>query len=125
MAIRTSVDEVKKILDDSQLSDDVITAYITSANALVDEVVGSDTTLSSNLKTEIEKWLSAHLISVTRERMAMKEKAGSVGITYTGTYGQNLSSSTYGQTVLTLDTTGKFAALGGKAVIIEAVTSFD
>lgn len=122
---RTTATEVKQILDDSALTDAEVDAFISGATALVDEVLGDDTDLGDTLKEEIERWLTAHMISTTRERLALEEGAGGAKIRYTGDYGRNLSSSPYGQMVLTLDSTGKMATLGGKAVSITAVTSFD
>jgi hypothetical protein len=113
---------VKQILDNSALSDTIVDAYIVGANALVNDILGTGT---STLLTEIEKWLTAHMISCTRERMAKREAAGGASIEYTGVYGENLSSTSYGQMVMTLDTTGAMAALGGKSVEIYAITSFD
>lgn len=121
---RTTATEVKQILDDSELTDAIVDAYIIAANVLVTEALG-DSGLGSTLMEEIERWLTAHMISSTRERMGKKEEAGGAKIEYTGKYGQRLSSTDYGQMVLVLDTTGKMASLGGKAVTIYAVTSFD
>lgn len=121
---RTTADEVKQILDNSQLTDAVIDAYIAGANALVTQVLGSSS-LSATLLEQIEMWLTAHMISVTRERMGAKEEAGGAKIEYTGTYGQSLKSSPYGQTVLILDTTGGMAGLGGMAATTFAIPSFE
>ena len=122
---RTTAAEVKQILDDSSLTDTEVDAFITGANALVTEVLGDDTTITDILKEEIERWLTAHMISTTRERMAAEEGAGGAKIKYTGQYGENLSSSPYGQMVITLDATGKMAALGGKSASVTAITSFE
>jgi len=122
MAVRTTATAVKQILDNSALSDAIVDAYIVGANTLVNEVLGTGT---SDILTEIEKWLTAHMISCTRERMAKKEGAGGAYIEYTGEYKQNLSSTSYGQMVLVLDTTNAFAALGGMSATIFAVPSFD
>lgn len=122
MAARTTIAEVKDILDDTELTDSVITAYITSASTMVDTVLGTGT---SDILKEIERWLAAHMISSTRERMALKEGAGGASITYTGTFGESLNGTSYGQMVLALDTTGAFAALTRRSVKIIAVTSFE
>jgi len=121
---RTTAEEVKQILDNSSLEDSVVEAYITAANALVSSTLDSGT-LGDTLLEEIERWLTAHMIAVTRERTALKEAAGGASITYTGQYGQRLSSSSYGQMVMTLDTTGAMAALGGKSATITAIESFE
>jgi len=122
MAVRVTAAEVKAILDNTALSDTDILAYAAGANALVNEVLGTGT---EDLLTEIEKWLTAHLITISRERQALKEGAGGASITYTGNFGVGLQSTSYGQMVLVLDTTNALAALGGKAARIIAIKSFD
>jgi len=124
MSIRTTATEVKLILDDSSLEDATVDAYITAASALVDSALGSSS-LGDTLLEEIERWLTAHMIASTRERIALKEAAGGASITYTGQYGQKLSSTPYGQMVLVLDTTNTMASLGGKSASIVAITSFE
>lgn len=120
---RTDADAVKQIID-TDLTDTEIEAFIAGATEVVTEVIGSDTTLSSELKTEIERWLTAHMIASTREQQLSKTKAGPAEATFQGKTGMGLDSTLYGQTVKVLDTTGKFAALGGKGASITAVGSF-
>lgn len=122
---RVTVGEVKEILDDCNLTDPVIEAFIKGANVLVTKAFEDDTTLGEDLKKEIERWMTAHMIASTVERMAKKEGAGGASIEYTGQFGENLSSTPYGQTVLILDTTGLMSSLGGKTASITAIKSFD
>lgn len=118
---RCTPDEVKIILNDTTLSNDSIQSYIVTASTLVNTALGSGQT--SVLK-EIEKWLAAHLIAVTKERIATEEEAGGAKIKYAGSYGKGLQSTSYGQMVLTLDTTGRLASLMGKSAKVEAIKSF-
>ncbi len=120
--MRTTATEVQEILDNSQLDDTIVDAFIKGANTLVTKVLGTSN-LGTDLLSEIERWLTAHMISVTRERTAKKEEAGGAKIEYTGSWGQNLSSTGYGQMVLSLDTTGAMAGLAGKSVKITAIKS--
>lgn len=120
---RVTSAEVKLILPDSELTDPVLTAFITSASHLVDEVLVNY--LPVSLLAEIEKWLTAHMISSTVERMATREGAGGAEIYYTGKYGQGLTATPYGQMVLSLDPSGRMAALGGKSVSMIAIKNFD
>ena len=115
--------EVKAILDNSALLDVTVDSFILGADALVVSTLGTSG-LSDALMKEIERYLTAHLISITVERMAAKEGAGGASITYTGMYGQGLEASAYGQMVKTLDTTGKMAALAGKSATIYAVKGY-
>jgi hypothetical protein len=121
MAVRVTEAEVKVILDDTSLSDAIVLAYITSANIMVNAVLGTGPT---DILKEIERWLAAHMIACTRERTAKKEGASGAFIEYTGEYGKNLSSTPYGQMVLSLDTTGAMAELAMQAVIFKAIESF-
>jgi len=121
---RTTATAVKQIID-TDLTDTEIEAFIAGATEVVTEIVGSDTSLSSDLKTEIERWLTAHMIASTREQQLSKAKAGPAEATFQGKTGLGLDGTMYGQTVKVLDTTGKFAALGGKGASMTAVRSFD
>jgi len=116
---RTTAAEVKMIIDTS-LADATVDSYITGANLLVTEVLGS-TSLPAELLEEIERWLTAHNIAMTRERMAKKEGAGGASIEYVGQSGMGLQATSYGQMVMTLDTSGKMTALARKPIKFYAV----
>ncbi len=119
---RVAPDDLRLILPDTELTDPTLLAFITSATNLVDEVLVGY--LSNTMLEEIEKWLAAHMITSTVERMATREGAGGAEIFYTGKYGQNLTATPYGQMVLSLDPTGRMASLGGKTVKMIAIPSF-
>jgi hypothetical protein len=123
MATRTTATEVKQIMDTS-LSDAVVEYYITVAAEMVDDL-DANTTLGGTRLEEIERWLTAHLIAITRERQGQREKIGDAEITYSGKFAMNLQSTTYGQTAAMLDISGTLAQLGRKKVSIKAVTSFE
>lgn len=121
---RTTAADVKAIINVGSILDDAgVTVFITTANLMVTaNLTGKG--LSDVVLTEIEKWLSAHLISITKVRQAESKKVGDAADKY-GRLGFDLSATTYGQTVKILDTSGTLAELGLKAVSIEAVPSFD
>ena len=119
---RTTATEVKEIIS-TELTDPQITAYIGIANSIVTNNVTCG--LSASALEEIERWLTAHLISITQERQVKKEKLGEAELTYAGQYGTGLKSTSYGQMVLMLDTCGGLANLGKKAINLTAVTSFE
>lgn len=121
---RVTPAEVKVILDNTELSDAVLTAYITGANAMVTSVLGDADVPASVLK-EIERWLAAHMVAVSRERTAEAEEAGGARVKYTGQYGTGLASTPYGQMVMALDPTGKMATTGKRAVSFYAVPEGD
>lgn len=127
MAARVTAAEVKEILDNSTLTDPIINAFIAAATLLVDNVLSTDTTLDADLLKEIERWLTAHMITVTPvgDRIVTEAGAGGASVKFAGTYGESLHASPYGQMVLTLDSTGKFAALNSKRARLIAIQSFD
>lgn len=124
MTNRVVAADVTAILDNTALTDVEVEVYITSANALVNQAL-SGAGLSETILKEIERYVAAHLISVTRERVAEREGAGGAFINYTGKYGGGLESTGYGQTAIAMDTTGQLAALSGKAVEMFAITGYD
>lgn len=119
--MRTTVEDIKKIIDTS-LDDATITAFATTAYNLIEASISNT---SETMLTEIEKWLAAHFIASTRERVSKEEGAGGAYIKYAGEYGSDLRSTSYGQTAIVLDTTGALAILSGSKAkaTIYAVTS--
>ena len=113
MATRVTPSDVKEIID-TDLTDTRVQSFIDSASALIDATIADR--LTDTLLTEIEKWLSAHLIATTNERQLRSGTAGPAKADYFGKDGVGLDSSTYGQQVRMLDTTGKLYQLSsGKA----------
>lgn len=125
MAVRTNSTDVLAILDNCEVDTGVIDDLITAASALVDKVFTGDTDMSTTLLTEIEKWLTAHMISVSLHRTTSDEKVGDASQRFTGQWGKMLESTPYGQMVLTMDFTGKMSRAGKAAASIYAVKSFD
>jgi len=109
--------QVKQIIE-TDLSDDIITAYITSASTLVDSIL---TDMPSSLLDEIKRWFTAHLIACTRERQPQQAEAGPTSITFQGETGFGLDATLYGQQVKVLDYTGRLASLGLRKAAIRAV----
>jgi hypothetical protein len=121
---RTTPAEVKRIID-TDLTDDDVNAYISGATEIVTSILGTDTTISDELKCNIEMWLAAHLIASTREQQIQSAGAGGAKVTYQGQTGIGLNATLYGQQVLVMDTTGKMAAaLSKQKASITAITSF-
>ncbi len=116
---RVTATDVKAIID-TELVDATVEVYITSASTTINNAL-SGKGLSEDVLKEIERWMSAHMIACTKERMAIKEEAGSAKVTYTGVYGQGLKLTSYGQMVESLDTTGTLAALGEKQAFLFSV----
>jgi len=112
-------------MDSCTVDDDVVDVFITSANAVVTQAIGSDTTIGDTLKEQIECWFTAHMLASTLSQTTQTEKIGEVSVKYTGEFGAGLSSTPYGQMVLQLDFTGKMANIGKRGASIYAIPSFD
>lgn len=125
MAIRTSISEVKQIISTSLVDGD-ITAMIDFANRWLNVINWKVTLTEAELK-DIETWLTAHFISVSKEKATVKEKVGEASVEYVNEFAMNLASTLYGQTALLLDTSGTLSSLskGKMQASIRAVTSFN
>ena len=110
MANRVTEEAVLEIMPaDTTLTEDTILPYVSSANVLVTSLLADEH--EDALLAEIEKWLAAHMASVVRERLIKEAGAGGATVEYAGWWSEGLSSTQYGQMVLTLDTSNKFRNL--------------
>ena len=104
--------EVKEIIDTSITSS--LVAFIAAASSMVeDELVGKG--LSATRLKEIERYLSAHFVSVkdVSQGQVVSEKIGDAQIDYKQfAAGKALDSSRYGQMAILLDTSGTLASIG-------------
>lgn len=119
---RVTAEEVLAIMDNVVLDDVIVEAYILGAESFITENL-LDSGLEETSLKEIERWLSAHLIAVTRERQSKKESAGKASIEYAGVWGEGLTQTSYGQTAIALDSTGTLSNLSKKKVIFYAIPS--
>lgn len=110
--------------DDFSISTSVINTFITVAEEVVTNIYAGSTTSVTLLK-EIERYLTAHMIVSTLYRMGKEEKVGEAQIKYTGEWKEGLSSTPYGQMLLTIDTTGLILKSGKRSASIRTVESFD
>jgi len=126
MAIRTTVDDVKDILDNTNLEDSVIEAFIGDANIFVTGHLSGEG-LGDDTLEMIEKWIAAHMISITRERTYSDAEAGGAKVKYTGKWGERLKATSYGQMAIDLDTSNTLLKLAEskKEASSRAVESFD
>lgn len=126
MATLTIIEDVRSIMDPSMdLNDPDVQKYINTANVFLSNVFADDTTVGDDLLEEIEKWYTAHLIALTRFRVASKEEVGDAAITYMGTSGKGLEATPYGQMVIGLDPSGRIQDSVKRKASIYAVKSFD
>lgn len=128
MANRVTATEVKEIIT-TTLSDSAIGVFITPANLLVTEKLGTSG-LSDELLKEIERWLSAHFLSVflqsdkTIGGTITREKVGDTEREWKGSQQvqtNNLGTTNYGRQATILDTTGTLVSLGKKKAKVEII----
>lgn len=104
MTQRVTVDQVNNIIDTGR----DLTTFIETANLIVTEdLVGKG--LSDARLTQIELYLTAHLVTLTEERGGLtRTRTGDATDGYAAPTrtGKGLELTRYGQMVMTLDTTG-------------------
>jgi len=123
--MRVTSNDVLDIMDaDISISNNAMVAFITAAEEMITNIY-TDSGASTTLLMEIERWLVAHMIASTLQRMGAEEKVGQAQIKYTGKWEMGLNSTPYGQMVLTLDTTGLMAKARMRLATITAVKSFE
>ena len=114
MANRVIVAEVYEIFhyNTSKITSAEVTAVITAANAIVTAVCTS-TVLTTAILKEIERWLSAHFLSVGLESRLTGQSAGGASDSYeTNKTGMGLKLTRYGQQACVLDISGALSRLG-------------
>lgn len=100
--------DVTKIID----TDRDATPFIATADLLVDEILASSGLSAARLDA-IKKYLAAHFIWITETASLAQKQVGSTHEVYRtfSDKSTGLQTSRYGQTALTLDTSGKLAAI--------------
>ena len=119
MAVRTTIQLVKDIMP-TALEDPEITAIITQANEMVTRTLSGEG-MEAGLLKDIETWLTAHIIAIGKERQVASEKVGDIWLTYNKNPSGFFQSTTYGQMVLILDTSGKFQTSNKQKASIVAI----
>lgn len=113
MALRTNGDAVKGIID-TELTAEQVAPFINTANLVVTRELGAEG-LSAEILTEIELWLSAHLVAVRDPRVADK-RTDDLSLSFEGrsrvgsVEAVGLQTTSYGKQVFLLDPTGKLSA---------------
>ncbi len=106
MANRVTHSEVTHIISSTE---DTV-PFISVANRYVTRVLGNTSLVAADLK-DIELYMSAHLVAVSKEGGAViQERVGSSMIQFANSaFGKDLESTRFGQMALSLDTTGTLA----------------
>jgi hypothetical protein len=115
--MRTTADDVKAIFD----TDINLTPFLALASMMIADSIGTDSGMSEERLTEIEKWLTAHL-ACAKDPRATSEGISGVTTSYqTPRGGEGLSSTFYGQQVLLLDTSCRLANANKPKALIESI----
>lgn len=117
--MRTTIALVKSVIP-TGLEDPEIATLMGIANRMVTTVLAVESLTDETLK-DIETWLTAHVIAIGKERQTREERVGDVWVKYNENKSQFLQSTTYGQMVLFLDTSGKFQSASKMRASIEAI----
>lgn len=123
MSVRTTKTAVKAIID-TTLEDHEIDAFIAQSNSIVTRVTSNEN-LSTTLLKDLETWLTAHLMAISKERQPLEERVGDIWLVYQESPSGFLQSTTYGQMVLFLDTSGAFQKTAMKKATIRAIKQTD
>lgn len=104
-----------KIIIDTELEDSALDAYIVDATEFANSIG-----ITAEL---VIKYITAHMISSTKERLAEQEGAGGASIKYQGVFGAGLKSTAWGQIAMSMDKTGNLSrvAIGNRPITIYAV----
>ena len=108
---RITVDDLVEILE-TELTEAQLSAFVNSAHYLIQANLLSSG-LSSDVPTEIHKYLAAHFASLRDQRIE-SERVADVSMKYQGKTDMGLNATLYGQTALMLDTSGSLANLALK-----------
>lgn len=117
MANRVTGSEVKEVINTS-LSTAAVEPFILAANAIVTGMCSAYSTVEQK---ELERWLTAHLVSIRdpSKSAVIEQDAGKPSQKY-ALVGNGLRATPYGCQVLILDYKGKLAGLGKAAVGIQS-----
>lgn len=122
---RVNATEVRAIMLECDPVDATVELYIEAGTLVIDRVFATNTTLSTELLKEIERYFVAHMIANINSRNTIEEKLGDASVRFHDSKGEGLNSTPYGQMVLLLDSLGLMANMGKMAASIYAVNEFD
>lgn len=107
---RVDAPSVKEIIA-TNLTDEQVNAFINAAHQQVENVLAS-AGLTEKTLTLIETYLAAHLLSLRDPRAERESFGGDYTIQVQGETGKGYESTLYGQTAISLDTSGLLASAG-------------
>lgn len=118
---RTTVSDVQEIIS-TDLPDSSVSAWISVANELVDDIADERPGIDAGRLEKIERLAAAHLLSSQDQRIesASRETAS---VTYQGDTGMNFQGTKHGQAAIGLDPTGVLSGAGkpSASVVVDEV----
>lgn len=106
---RTTVTLVKDIIT-TELTDPIIESYVDGANVFVTTQLDGKSLTDATL-AEIERWIAAHMIAVSKEQQIKEAGAGGAEVKYTGYWSYGLLATNYGQMAISLDSSGTLSSI--------------
>lgn len=113
MAIRVAAQEVLDLIETSLDEQVILNSMITTASLIVDEqLVGITPVISTGMLKQIELYLATHFVALVEEKGSLKgESFGDAKVFLADVYKAGFSATRFGQVAITLDTSGKLAAI--------------
>lgn len=117
--MRATETDVRSVLN-TGLENPEIQRLLGFANRQVTATLSSAGLTDAVLK-DIETWLTAHFIAIGKERQTEEERVDDIWVVHQGIFKEGLRSTTYGQMVLMLDTSGSFNKATKQKVSFHAI----
>jgi hypothetical protein len=113
---RVTDSEVLELMGNPEIESG-IGIYIEVAHNLVNRVFEGDLNILQSTLKELELFITAHIITSTVLRQAVKEQVGDASVEYNKLTGDGLQSTSYGNVALMIDYTGKLRSMVSKKQI--------
>ena len=104
--------DVKSIIDTLLDADEISPFLQTAANVVTAQLSGEG--LSEDQLRDIEMWLGAHFVAIRDPRLTAQTYGDAQDQFETATVATGLASTRYGQTAISLDPSGKLAAIASR-----------
>lgn len=125
MAVLATSDDVMEVMQNTSLDENYVSSVLITADIILTKVYEyCKEPISDSLLLELQKYMAAHIIASTTNRITTDEKIGDAQVSYAGKFGMKYEATPYGQLLLTIDPTGLIAKSGKLGASINAIKSF-
>lgn len=119
MAARTTITQVRELLDIDAEDSAILHNYIRSATIMVDANL-LNVGHSTDVLAEIEKYLAAHFAAMYAERGGLiRDTVSAATSEYSDVFTGGLGSTRFGQHAIVMDTSGTLARIGAPKIKAE------